>query len=162
MSRRYCSSTLFTVLVFALIPVAAGAQDNVADEIRATIIEEFATTRAQLRDDLKFFSDETTYEFWSSGGLLQVVPSAGVILEYETFTLHPKHIMVVVHSEDVATAMFYSEGSMHEKGGDPVSNYRTRVTRTYVREDGRWTPRVAHYSPITAGQGTNNVSPVEE
>ena len=162
MSRKYCSPTLIAVFVFAVVPVVAGAQGNVADEIRATIIDEFTTTRAELRDDLKFFSNETTYEFWSSGGLLQVLPASGVVLEYETFSLYPKHIMVVVHSEDVATAMFYSEGSIQEKDRDPVSNYRTRVTRTYVREDGRWISRVAHYSPITAGQGTNNVSPVEE
>ena len=154
-------SASISLLLLSTIPAVAVAQDGIANEIRALIVDEFATTRATLKDDLRFFSRETTYEFWSSGGLLQVLPGSEIVLEYDVFSLHPKHIQVIVHGDDAATAMFYSEGAIQEKGRPAVADYRTRVTRVYVKEGDRWVPRTAHYSPIAGGSGTNNVAPVD-
>ena len=34
----------------------------------------------------------------------------------------------------------------------------TRITEAYVKENGKWVVRAAHYSPIAAGSGTNQSS----
>ena len=79
-------------------------------------------------------------------------PSAAT---YESFTLTPKHVEVITLEEGKsAVAMYYSEGSFQETGGAPVAHYMTRVTEAYVKEDGKWKVRAAHYSPIAAGSGT--------
>ena len=74
-------------------------------------------------------------------------------------SLTPKHIKVVTLVENqAAVAMYYSEGSFQETGQKPVSHYMTRVTDVYVKEGGKWKLRAAHYSPIAAGQGTQQTS----
>lgn len=78
---------------------------------------------------------------------------------WENFALTPKHIKVITLVEDqAAVAMYYSEGSFHESGQKPVSHYMTRVTGVYVKEGGKWKQRAAHYSPIAAGQGTQQTA----
>jgi hypothetical protein len=36
-----------------------------------------------------------------------------------------------------------------------VSHYMTRVSEVYVKEDGEWKLRSAHWSPVTGGSGTS-------
>ncbi len=55
-------------------------------------------------------------------------------------------------------AQYYSEGSMHLDGQDPLPNYFTRVTQVYVKENGEWKVRAAHYSPVVGGTGTNQTT----
>ena len=99
------------------------------------------------------------YEFWSSGGLMQYVPAGAPAGTFEKFSLTPKHIKVVTLVEDqAAVAMYYSEGAFHETGQKAVSHYMTRVTVAYAKEDGEWKERAAHYSPIAAGQGTQQTA----
>ena len=68
--------------------------------------------------------------------------------------LAPAH----AHADDVATALYYSEGSFKPQGYPAVTNYLTRVTTTFVKEDGRWKISVSHYSPITGGSGTSQTA----
>ena len=90
---------------------------------------------------------------------MQWVSADGPSSEYEYQSLSPKHIKVITLVEgQAAVAMYYSEGRFKAKGGEPVNNYLTRVTQVYVKEDGRWKVRAAHWSPIAGGSGTNQNS----
>ena len=44
---------------------------------------------------------------------------------------------------------FYSEGMVGSDG--KMSDYRTRVTMNWIKEDGNWVMRTAHYSPANFG-----------
>ena len=96
--------------------------------------------------------------FWSSGGLLQEASREGPLGGFVSFNVNPKHIHVITLVEgQAAVAMYYSEGSMHPEGADPVPNYRTRVTQVFVKEDGRWRLRASHWSALAPGSGTTQV-----
>ncbi len=148
---------LIALVGFVLMPVIAAA--DTADEIKAMIIQDNADTRKNLQGDGAGLSKHGSLEFWSSGGLMQYLPADAPAGTFEQFALTLKHIKVVTLVEDeAAIAMYYSEGSFHETGQKPVSHYMTRVTVAYVKEDGEWKQRAAHYSPIAAGQGTQQTS----
>jgi ketosteroid isomerase-like protein len=63
-----------------------------------------------------------------------------------TKVFYPKAIQL---SEDVVYVRFYAEG-MVEAGGKS-SDYRTRVTMNWVKEDGKWVVKSQHYSPANYG-----------
>jgi hypothetical protein len=44
---------------------------------------------------------------------------------------------------------------MQPKGLPAVPNYRTRVTQVFVKEEGDWKIRAAHWSPLMGGAGTS-------
>ena len=52
-------------------------------------------------------------------------------------------------ADDVVHVRFYSEGMVGSDG--VMSDYRTRVTMNWVKEDGKWVVRSAHYSPASYG-----------
>ena len=140
-----------------LVPMVAVA--DTAEEIKAIIMQDNAESRENLSGDSEGISKHGSLEFWSSGGLMQHVPADAPAATWEHFALTPKHIKVVTLVEDqAAVAMYYSEGSFHETGQKPVAHYMTRVTVAYAKEDGKWKQRAAHYSPIAAGQGTQQTS----
>jgi hypothetical protein len=154
---RGISAVLTIALILALAPGLASA--DTAEEVRATIIEDSEYAVKNLKDAPDTVSKDGAPEFWSSGGLLQWVPADGELLEYEYQSLTPKHIKVITLVEgEAAVAMYYVEGSFMAKGGEPVNNYLTRATQVYVKEDGRWKVRAAHWSPIAGGSGTNQNS----
>ena len=51
-----------------------------------------------------------------------------------------------------AVVHFYQEAMMEPTGLSAVPNYRTRVTQAFVKEEGDWKIRAAHYSPLMGGQ----------
>ena len=51
---------------------------------------------------------------------------------------------------------------MKPKGSGLVPHYLTRVSQTYVKEDGSWVIRTGHYSPITGGSGTTQIGSTTE
>ena len=63
-----------------------------------------------------------------------------------TKVFYPEAIQL---SEDVVYVRFYAEG-MVEAGGKS-SDYRTRVTMNWVKEDGKWVVKSQHYSPANYG-----------
>ena len=52
-------------------------------------------------------------------------------------------------SDDVVHVRFYSEGMVGSK--EKMSDYRTRVTMNWIKEDGSWVIKSAHYSPASYG-----------
>ena len=151
---RGISMALSVGLILALVPGVASA--DTAEEVRATIIESHDYSNENLKDMPDTISKDGAAQFWSSGGLMQWVPADGQVREYEYQSMWPKHIKVLTLVEgEAAVAMYYTEGRFMAKGGEPVNNYLTRVTEVYVKEDGKWKVRAAHWSPIQGGSGTN-------
>lgn len=148
---------LLGVIAGMLLPLTVTA--DTAEEVKAEIINSTAAVKKNLKDQTGTISEQGSLQFWSSGGLLHKVPAGLPPSEYEHFSLTPKHIKVVTIEEGKsAVAMYYSEGSFQQKGGEAVPHYMTRITEVYVKEDGKWKIRAAHYSPILSGSGTNQTA----
>jgi hypothetical protein len=62
---------------------------------------------------------------------------------------------VVLVEGKAAIAHYYQEAAMKPKGLPAVPNYRTRVTQAFVKEDGMWRVKAAHWSPLQGGAGTS-------
>ena len=151
--------TLVLIVGLAASLGLAYPQSDTEQEVKATIIESYEDGNSTLMTRMEDYSMHGALEFWSSGGLIQYIPADSPAATWEQFALTPKHIEVVTLVKDqAAVAMYYSEGSFHETGQQPVSHYMTRVTVVYVKEDGKWKERAAHYSPVTGGQGTQQTS----
>jgi len=128
-------------------------------EVEQAVIEYFRYMRENSKSRPESYSGLGSLEFWSSGGLVMEVPPEGLAEEFELFNLHPKHITVLeLVPDQAAVALFYAEGSLHPRGGALVGRYLTRVTQVFVKEEGRWRIRSSHWSPLTGGAGTNQVS----
>ncbi len=142
-----------SILIALLAPSAlSDAADDIAERIRMS----YELQRGGGFDP-DFSSKEGTLNFWSSGGLLQETP-VDPPEELLQSDLYPKHITVIVNG-DSAAAMYYAEGTMTVPGGETISNYLTRVMEFYIKEDGKWVVRAAHFSPVQGGSGTTQVTP---
>ncbi len=146
-----------------LTPAQATAADTASAptvaEVEEAVIEYFRYMRENSKSRPESYSGLGFLEFWSSGGLVMEVPPEGLAEEFELFNLHPKHISVLeLAPNQAAVAIFYAEGALHPKGGALVGRYLTRVTQVFVKEDGRWRIRSSHWSPLTGGAGTNQVT----
>jgi hypothetical protein len=114
-----------------------------------------AYAKKNLKDQGDTVSKDGSLEFWSSGGLLQEVKAGEALDDYVSVNINAKHIHVItLVPGKVAVAQYYSEGSMAAKGSDAVNNYLTRATQVFVKENGKWKVRAAHWSPIAGGSGT--------
>lgn len=150
---------LMVGLLIALVPSQAVAQSSTEEEVLAAIESSFANARKNLKGDPDEVSKDGMLAFWSSGGLLQEISAGAPPIDYEYDTTTPKHIKVITLVEgQAAVALFYSEGSFQIKGRDPVDHYMTRAMQVWVKEDGRWKTRAAHWSPISGGSGTNQTA----
>lgn len=150
-------------LVLASILLLAGTvahADNVTEqEVIKTIMDNNAYAKKNLKDQVDTVSKDGSLEFWSSGGFLQEVKAGTEPTEYESINIDAKHIHVItLVPGKVAVAQYYSEGSMASKDSAAVSNYRTRAMQVYVKENGKWKVRAAHWSPIAGGSGTSQTA----
>lgn len=148
---------LTSMLLFA--GAYAHADEATEREVIKTIMDGNAYAKKNLKDQEDAVSKDGSLEFWSSGGLLQEVSAGSEPDEYLSINVNAKHIHVItLVPGKVAVAQFYSEGSMAPKSSAAVSNYRTRATQVFVKEDGKWKVRAAHWSPITSGAGTSQTA----
>ena len=151
------------VLVLTAL-LTVGATIAHADEAtEQAVIKTITDGNAYGKKNLKGMDDtiakEGSLEFWSSGGLLNEVDADAAPQEFVAINLNAKHIAVItLVPGQIAVAQYYSEGSMSPKTSSAVSNYRTRVTQVYVKEDGKWKVRAAHFSPIVGGAGTSQTA----
>jgi len=137
----------------------AHADEATEQEVIKTILDGNAYAKKNLKDPDDTVSKDGSLEFWSSGGFLQQVNAGATPDEYESVNIDAKHIHVItLVPGKVAVAQFYSEGSMAPKNSAAVSNYRTRATQVFVKEDGKWKVRAAHWSPIASGSGTSQTA----
>ena len=158
-SLRWLAPTIAVLSLVAGIAPVAAEESAAATEIKAMIMADNDYVRANLKDQQAGVSKHGSVEFWSSGGLMQWSAPDGPLTEYDKFTITAKHIKVIeLPGGESAVAMYYSEGTMARKGAPAVTNYFTRVTQVFVKEDGEWVVRAAHWSPVQGGSGTNQTA----
>lgn len=63
-----------------------------------------------------------------------------------TNVFYPEAVQIF---EDVVYVRFYFEGVLETNG--KTSDYRTRVTMNWIKEDGNWVVKSQHYSPANYG-----------
>ena len=145
------------ILLFA--SAFAHADEATEQEVIKTIMDGNAYAKENLMDQDDTVSQDGSLEFWSSGGFLQELRAGSEPAEYESINIDAKHIQVItLVPGQIAVAQFYSEGSMAPKGSAAVSNYRTRATQVFVKENGMWKVRAGHWSPIAGGSGTSQTA----
>ena len=153
---RKAVAVFMVVLGATTLPslVQAQNQNPVVQEVRQTIMAGYAYAAETLKAQPNTVSAEGSLEYWSSGGLSNNVSADDPGPSYVSFNMVPKFIRVIPMGDTYATAMYFVEGSYQEVGADPVSHYFTRAMEVYVKENGEWKVRAAHWSPVVGGTGT--------
>ena len=151
MKKRLTSALALTLCVLSSTVMA-----DTATEVRQVILDDLAHANQELEQDPMRLSKDGSKEFNSSGGLLNHLERTSGGNTFEMFEGSIKHIEVVVLVEgQAAVAHFYQEAMMQPTGLPAVPNYRTRVTQIFVKEEGDWKIRAAHWSPLMGGAGTS-------
>lgn len=151
MKKRLTSALALTLCVLSSTVMA-----DTATEVRQVILDDLAHMNQELNQDPMRLSKDGSKEFNSSGGLLNHLERTSGGNTFEMFEGSIKHIEVVVLVEgQAAVAHFYQEAMMKPTGLPAVPNYRTRVTQIFVKEEGGWKIRAAHWSPLMGGAGTS-------
>ncbi len=153
MKSRFASSLALTLTLSAL---SSTVMADTASEVRQMVLDQIAHLNQELSQDPMRLSKDGSKEFNSSGGLLNHLERTSGGNTFEMFEGSIKHIEVVVLVEgQAAVAHFYQEAMMQPTGLPAVPNYRTRVTQIFVKEEGDWKIRAAHWSPLMGGAGTS-------
>lgn len=151
MKQRFTSALALTLCVLSSTVMA-----DTATEVRQVVLDHMAHMNQELNQDPMRLSKDGSKEFFSSGGLLNYLDRTSGGNTFEMFEGSIKHIEVVVLVEgQAAVAHFYQEAMMKPTGLPAVPNYRTRVTQIFVKEEGDWKIRAAHWSPLMGGAGTS-------
>ena len=151
MKNRFTSALALTLSVLSSTVMA-----DTATEVRQVVLDHIAHMNQELNQDPMRLSKDGSKEFFSSGGLLTYLDRTSGGNTFEMFQGSIKHIEVVVLVEgQAAVAHFYQEAMMQPTGLPAVPNYRTRVTQVFVKEEGGWKIRAAHWSPLMGGAGTS-------
>ena len=151
MKKRLTSALALTLCVLSSTVMA-----DTATEVRQVILDDLAHANQELNQDPMRLSKDGSKEFFSSGGLLNHLDRTSGGNTFEMFQGSIKHIEVVVLVEgQAAVAHFYQEAMMKPTGLPVVPNYRTRVTQVFVKEEGGWKIRAAHWWPLMGGAGTS-------
>ena len=151
MKNRFASS-----LALTLSALSSTVMADTATEVRQVVLDHMAHMNQELNQDPMRLSKDGSKEFFSSGGLLNHLERTSGGNTFEMFEGSIKHIEVVVLVEgQAAVAHFYQEAMMKPTGLPAVPNYRTRVTQIFVKEEGDWKIRAAHWSPLMGGAGTS-------
>ena len=147
---------LTSALALTLCVLSSTVMADTASEVRQVILDDLAHANQELNQDPMRLSKDGSKEFFSSGGLLNHLDRTSGGNTFEMFEGSIKHIEVVVLVEgQAAVAHFYQEAMMKPTGLPVVPNYRTRVTQIFVKEEGGWKIRAAHWSPLMGGAGTS-------
>ena len=151
MKKRFTSVLALTLGVLSSTVIA-----DTTTEVRQAVLDHLAHMNQELNQDPMRLSKDGSKEFFSSGGLLNHLDRTSGGNTFEMFQGSIKHIEVVVLVEgQAAVAHFYQEAMMQPTGLPAVPNYRTRVTQIFVKEEGDWKIRAAHWSPLMGGAGTS-------
>ena len=154
------TKSVIIVANLLLLSSMSFADSKTESEIRRVVFEINNNTILTKRTDPSVYSKLGALEFWSSGGLLQQVPpGGGDTAEFEIYTIVPKHIEVTTLVDGKAAIVhYYLEGSEQYIGDLAATNYLTRCTQAFVKEDGEWKIRSSHWSRIVGGVGTTRTA----
>ena len=139
------------------LPAVYSARDvlpesEMANELKKRIEMVFGSWRQNRRT---LAGSNGLHVFNSNGGML-IEMSPVQTVEFAVVDLQPRdiHIVPLVDGE-AAVAIFYVEGSLQVEGGPLVSNYRTRVSQTFVKEFGEWHCKTEHWSKMAGAGGVD-------
>jgi hypothetical protein len=150
-------NTIILIAICLSAVITAKAETEIEKKVKQHILDNNAYALKNLKDKAKTISKAGSIEFWSSGGLLHSIQQ-NTIREFDAYNLHPKHIKVIEINATTAVALYYVEGNYQEKGSVNNANYLTRAMEVYVKEEGGWKIRTAHWSPLTGGKGTSETA----
>ena len=150
-------NTIILIAICLSAVITAKAETEIEKKVKQHILDNNAYALKNLKDKAETISKEGSLEFWSSGGLLQSTQQNSK-REFDAYNLHPKHIKVIEINATTAVALYYVEGSYQQKDSENNANYLTRAMEVYVKEEGGWKIRTAHWSPLTGGKGTTETA----
>ena len=149
-------SKLIKALGFIFVGVSASVSADTVSEIKQVLLNNIQFTNQELKQDPMRISKKGSKEFFSSGGLLNEITRNTTDNTFVSFSGNIKHVDITVIVEgQAAVAHYYQEAVMQPQGSARVPDYRTRVTQVFVKEDGEWKIRAAHWSPLVGGAGTS-------
>jgi hypothetical protein len=151
-------NTIILIAIFLSVVITTKAETEIEKEVKQLILDNSAYALKNLKFKAKTVSKEGALEFWSSGGLLHSAQQNDKVREFDTYNTHPKHIKVIEINASTAVALYYVEGNVQLKGSENNPKYLTRVMQVYVKEEGGWKIRAAHWSPLTGGKGTTETA----
>ncbi|MEC8251676.1 MAG: hypothetical protein VX044_00570 [Planctomycetota bacterium] len=136
-------------------PVVHSARAALADsEMSGDIEDRIDFVFQYWREKHRGFAGANGLHVFNSNGGMLAHQSPVQVVEFPVSTVMPRdvHVIPLVDGE-AAVAMFYAEGSLQVKGGPLTSNYRTRVSQTFVKEYGLWHCKTEHWSKLAGAQG---------
>ena len=149
-------SKFIKALGFIFVGVSASVSADTVSEIKQVLLDNIQFTNQELKQDPMRISKKGSKEFFSSGGLLNEISRNTTDNTFVSFSGNIKHVDITVIVEgQAAVAHYYQEAVMQPQGSAKVPDYRTRVTQVFVKEDGEWKIRAAHWSPLVGGAGTS-------
>ena len=151
-------NTIILIAICLSVVITTKAETEIEKEVKQLILDDNAYALKNLKDKAKVISNKGSLEFWSSGGLLQSMDQDAIAREFDTYNLHPKHIKIIEVNSKTAIALYYVEGDYQQKESENNPKYLTRVMQVYVKEEGGWKIRAAHWSPLTGGKGTTETA----
>ncbi len=144
-----------TVLLSLVATVAfADGHNNHEKEVLAAL-DKYYTARdaGDFTTVVAMESKAGTYNTNSDGSFHKVYSKStvkGWKSNFEKGTVTKVHYAeAAALTEDVVLVRFYAEGMI--MSGGKGTDYRTRVTMNWIKEDGNWVVKSSHYSPANYG-----------
>ncbi len=145
--------TILILTMFFLSFVSADGHLKSEQDVLASLEKYFEARNNNDYETVVAFESKTgTYGTNSDGSFHKPrqIPSVEQWEKFDqggvTSVFYPEAIQL---SEGVVLTRFYLEGVVTAGGNS--SDYRTRVTMTWVREGGKWVVKSQHYSPANYG-----------
>jgi len=146
--NKYLSGLL---IIFSTITYADGHTSAEKDVLKALGEYNEARNTRDFKKVIAMSSKSGTLDTNSDGSFhksltMQTIQGWAKSSDAITQYFYPEATQI---SDDVVYVRFYSEGMVGSDG--KMSDYRTRVTMNWVKEDGKWVVKSAHYSPASYG-----------
>lgn len=140
--------------------VLADSHSSATDEVLALVEKnwearnnnDYKTQRDLTSDGMHFNANSNGTFFYAGAKPSLEEMSENLAGKYDVSVVHPNAVAL---SDTVVLARYYLEGSISVEDRT-VSNYRTRVSHIWVKEDGEWKSKSWHFSPLHNGGTTPN------
>lgn len=147
---------LIAVAAFSLMPVAfADDHGDATDEVLELVEAMWEArndndyeTQHDLMSDGMHYNANSNGTFFMAGEKPSLEDLAENLEGEYNIGVHAAKATML--ADTVVLARYYLEGSI-SANGNSVSNYRTRVTHIWVKEDGEWKSKSWHFSPLHGG-----------
>ena len=146
-------NTILIISMFFLSLVSADGHLKSEQDVLSSLEKYFEARNDNDYETVVAFESKTGTYGTNSDGSFHKPRQTSSVEQWEKFdqggvtsVFYPEAIQL---SEGVVLTRFYLEGVVTAGGNS--SDYRTRVTMTWVKEDGKWVVKSQHYSPANYG-----------